>query len=144
MESHVQDTQNPRAIFSQKNLRCTKQRLDVYAALQATKRHPTADELHRMVQQTSPGTSKATVYNTLEALCEHGLCQRIVASNGVARFDADCSRHLHVVSEDGAVVDVPEELAESISDSLPIDLQEKLAGLCDCGKASHLTIQLNA
>ena len=79
----------------------------------------------------------------LEALCEKGLCQKIVTGSGVARFDADVSRHLHVVSNDGNVVDVPEDLAEKISDSLPLDLSDQLAGLCECGKASHLTIQLN-
>lgn len=133
----------PRAVFSKMKLRCTKQRLDVYAALAATNTHPSAEELHRMVKVTAPGTSLATIYNTLEALCERGLCQKIVTRSGVAHYDADISRHLHIVSDDDCVIDVPTELAEEIARSLPDDLPDRLSCLCECGKASHLTIQLN-
>lgn len=95
-----------------------------------------------MVQSESPGSSLATVYNTLEALCDVGLCQKIITTAGVARYDADISNHLHVVSNDGSVLDVPEELADRISDSLPADVRSQLCGLCNGSKASHLSIRL--
>lgn len=136
-------THEPRAMFSKMKLRCTKQRLDVYAALAATKTHPSAEELHRMVKVSAPGTSLATIYNTLEALCARGLCQKIVTRSGVAHYDADVTRHLHIVSDDDCIVDVPADLAEEIASSLPADLPDRLSSLCDCGKAMHLTIQLN-
>ncbi len=103
----------------------------IYGALRSTKSHPTAEELQRLV----PGTSTATIYNTLEALCDAGLCSRLSSTSGAARYDADMSDHLHVVLESGKVIDVPEELSRAllatfrgtvlhkIEDALCVDVQ---------------------
>lgn len=95
-------------------LRCTKQRESIYDALKSCRSHPTAEELKQLV----PGASTATVYNTLEALCNAGLCTRIVTDGGAARFDADQHEHTHIVLEDGRIVDVPEDLSELLANSL--------------------------
>ena len=133
-----------KSLFATKNLRCTRQRIEVYAALASTKRHPTADELHNLVQHSTPGTSLATVYNTLETLCDAGLCQKINTPAGAARYDADLSRHLHVVNDDGSVIDVPDDLSKKITSSLPNNLADEIAPLCNGSRASHLTIQIRS
>lgn len=119
-------TTNGRDIFVECNLRCTKQRLEVFRALSSTRSHPTAEELHQMVQSTSPGTSLATVYNTLEALCKAGLCRKIATVEGGARYDAELRDHLHVVTHDGRVVDVPEGLGQELLAHLPRHLIQKI------------------
>lgn len=116
--------------------------MDVYRALVMTKLHPTAEELHRMVESTSPGTSLATVYNTLEALCGAGLARRIATTQGATRYDADVSDHIHVMRDDGVVQDVPGDLASELLASLPPDLAQRLAQRMGAA-VSRITIELS-
>ena len=117
--------------------------MDVYRALAKTKLHPTAEELHRLVEGASPGTSLATVYNTLEALCGAGLARRIPTTQGATRYDADVSDHIHVMRDDGVVMDVPGDLASELMATLPPDLAERLARRMGPG-VSRITIELSA
>lgn len=119
-------TPDIRSLFADKHLRCTQQRLDVYRALASTVSHPTAEQLHRLVREQSPGTSLATVYNTLEVLCQAGLARRIPTPGGIARFDADISDHLHAVTDSGDVVDVPPDLGAEVMVALPHRIRERL------------------
>lgn len=120
---------DPRKAFEQTGLRFTRQRGAVYEALSGVRTHPTAEELHELVGRSESSISLATVYNTLEALSEAGLCRRIPGSGGACRFDADVSEHVHAVLPDGTVVDLPEDagrrLIESISDELLADLSRR-------------------
>lgn len=129
-----------RSVFSSSRLRCTKQRVDIYEALRSTKCHPTAEQLHRMVDEKRLGVSLATVYNTLEALCEAGLARRIPTPSGVARYDADVSSHMHAVIDDGSVVDLPMDLCRAILDSLPADLKDRLESRLGAN-VRHVNIQ---
>ena len=114
-----------RELFIRHNLRCTRQRLALYEALRMCKSHPTAEELFQLAMPSlgsSPkgGMSRATVYNTLEALVGAGLARRMPAANGCCRYDADTSEHLHVrLRNTGEICDVPHELGERLIDTLP-------------------------
>lgn len=119
-------TMNVRELFSRRALRCTWQREQIYKALAASKSHPTAEELHRLVAACSPGTSLATIYNTLDALCKANLCRKIPMPDGTARFDADLGANLHAITEDGRVLDVPEDLEREVLDRLPADLMARI------------------
>lgn len=129
-----------RNVFAEKRLRCTAQRVSVYSALMSTKTHPTAEQLHRMVQDDAPGTSLATVYNTLDALCDSGLARRIPTPTGVARYDADVSAHLHAVTEDGQVMDLPRDIEREILETLPRGLQRRLESRLGVG-VRHVSVQ---
>lgn len=109
-------------MLARHGIRCTKQRQEIYDALAACKSHPTAEQLHQMVNAATPGTSLATIYNTLDTLTRAGLCRRIPSPEGGARFDADMTDHMHVVTGDGQLIDVPEELGERVAASLPRDV----------------------
>jgi len=115
-------------LFARMGLRCTKQRAEIYDALAATTAHPTAEELYWMVRDRRPdlGLSLATVYNTLEALCSASLCRKLPPSggDGGARYDADLHEHLHVSTDDGRVIDVPDDLGAKLMDSVPRELLE--------------------
>lgn len=117
--------------------------MDVYQALASTKTHPTAEQLHRMVAQTSPGTSLATVYNTLEALCSAGLTRKIATGEGGARYDADLSDHLHAVTVDGRIVDVPDDLGSEVLSALPPDLMVRLQARLGAA-IRHVSVQFHA
>ena len=104
---------NFRTLFRTHQLRHTRQRELVYSALASTMAHPTADELYQMVHAKEPGLSLATVYNTLDALQECGLCRKLPTSggSGPCRYDADLSPHIHVATRDGRMLDVPIDLS---------------------------------
>ncbi len=117
-----------RALFADHNLRCTDQRLALYEALASTTSHPTADELHRMVSHPDQPVSRATVYNTLDAFVDAGLCRRMPTANGCCRYDADMSDHLHVRFRDtGEVMDVPGELGDRLVQGLAPDVLDEIS-----------------
>lgn len=137
-----------RQLFAKHDLRCTRQRARVYSALESCRSHPTAEELHAMVN-TGPeacSMSLATVYNTLEALCAAGLCQKIMPPAGnstVARYDADLEDHLHIVTPSGKIMDVPSEFGRQILSRIaPEDLDrlETEMGV----RISRVTLQILA
>ena len=107
----------------------TRQREAVYSALTKTKQHPTAEQLLSMVHEIDPEVSQATIYNTLDTLVECGLANRIPASTsgGACRYDADTQEHIHIVLDDGRILDVPSDLSKRLIDSVPSTLLDELA-----------------
>ena len=73
----------------------TIQRMAVLESLEKTRTHPTADQVLVAVRKRFPTVSRATVYNTLEALTQAGLILRITVDPAVARYDADLGPHAH-------------------------------------------------
>lgn len=114
-----------RSLFQRNGLRCTRQREQVYAALDAAHTHPTAEELFQAVQGGEEGLSLATVYNALEAFIEAGIARQ-VPSHGPARYDADMTPHVHLSTPAGDVVDVPEDLSERLLGAIPPDAVREL------------------
>jgi Fur family peroxide stress response transcriptional regulator len=80
-----------------RGLKCTPQRLAIYAALTASDAHPSAEELYRGVKARYPMLSRNTVYQTLEALTAAGLAQAIRSGRSHARYDGNSDAHHHMV-----------------------------------------------
>ena len=122
---------NTRELLAHHRIRCTAQRRALYEALVADKSHPTAEELYRSVKPGTTGLSRATVYNTLETLCDAGLARKLPSNNGCCRYDADVSEHLHICfREDGAIRDLPDDLGEKlirhISEDVIAEIEDRL------------------
>jgi len=116
-----------KALFARHGLRCTKQRETLFSALASSKSHPTAEELFEQVRCELPGISLATVYNTLHALANCGLCRRIPGgTGGGCRFDADTRDHVHICYPDGRMIDAPVDVSERIVGSIPRSLLQAL------------------
>lgn len=115
-----------KTLFARHGLRCTRQRRDLYLVLAASRDHPTAETLFKRAQSTDAGLSLATVYNTLEAFCTHGLCRRMPSAEGGARFDANVEEHFHVRTGDGRILDVPEDLGASLRDAIPDSVVDEI------------------
>ncbi len=116
-----------RELFRRHNLRCTKQREVIYAELASTTLHPSAEELYQSSKAADPEISLATVYNTLDTLCECGLARRITpGSGGPCRYDADVSDHVHVSMDGGRLVDAPPDVSCAILDRVPQPVLEDL------------------
>ena len=80
-------------------LKVTPQRLAIVRELAADETHPTAQELFERLRATQPTMSFATVYNTLDALANAGLCAALSLSPGPTRFDPNMVPHHHAVCD---------------------------------------------
>ena len=79
----------------------------VYAALAATKRHPSADGLYRELRVLYPNISRTTVYSNLTKLREEGAVTCVGVVDGRERFDAVTTPHPHFICDScGAVIDL--------------------------------------
>lgn len=112
-------TSDIRETFSQHGLRWTRQREQIFAAMSATRSHPTAEEIHSTVHDDCPSMSLATVYNTLDVFTRLGLCRRIPNGGDSCRYDMETSDHVHVTLEDGRILDLPSDLSRRLMASLP-------------------------
>ncbi|MGM9934192.1 Fur family transcriptional regulator [uncultured Clostridium sp.] len=84
------------AIFKEKKLKLTPQRLAVYNYLMNTTAHPSADAIYTDIHVQYPTMSLATVYKALKTLVEVGLVQEINVGEGNFRYDGNCTAHPHV------------------------------------------------
>lgn len=114
-------------LFARHGLRATRQRVAVYEALAASRAHPTADELHHLVQHDAEPLSLATVYNTLEALCDARLARKLATVAGSCRYDADMSEHIHLrLNGSDEIRDVPDELGRRLLDRIPVEVLQEI------------------
>lgn len=89
----------------------------VYAALAATKSHPSADSLYQELRKTYPNISRTTVYANLSRLREEGSVICVGVVNGRERYDAVTDPHPHFIcTVCGAVLDV-----EGLPDTRQLD-----------------------
>ncbi len=145
--THEYATTDVALLFAERGLRCTRQRMEIFSALAGSKTHPTAEELHRIVNDRAPRdaswcdadaagsedgpcVSLATIYNALEALCRVGLVRRLPSASvssagaigGGARYEADLHEHLHLTTPDGAVHDLPDDLGRRLLERIGPEL----------------------
>lgn len=88
--------ENITAIFKEKKLKLTPQRLAVYKYLMSTKEHPSAEAIYKAIQPDYPTMSLATVYKALKTLVEVGLVQEINVGEGNFRYDGSITSHPHI------------------------------------------------
>ena len=84
------------AIFKEKKLKLTPQRLAVYNYLMNTTAHPSADAIYTDIHVQYPTMSLATVYKALKTLVEVGLVQEINVGEGNFRYDGTTYPHPHL------------------------------------------------
>lgn len=96
------------SLFRFKGFRATPQRVAVYKFLLENPIHPDAEEIYRVVLDKNPCFSKTTVYNSVQALEEHGLIVRVCIDKDRVRYDANTDLHGHFLcTKCGRVVDFP-------------------------------------
>jgi Fur family peroxide stress response transcriptional regulator len=84
--------------LKEKRITLTPQRMAVAEYLRECEDHPTADQIHRAIQEKYPSISLATVYSTLELLKELGEIQELsIRKRGKACFDPDPDIHHHLL-----------------------------------------------
>ena len=93
----------------EQNVKQFRKRNAILSCLRCTHVHPSAEDLHRMLQAEHPDISLATVYRNLSLFKRQGLIRSLGAVDGIERFDADTSPHVHFICTGcGAVIDLPQ------------------------------------
>ena len=98
----------------------TSQRVVITSYLLSTEEHPSADEVYEQLRNHLPvSRSRATVYNTLNALVEAGVIREVTVDPKRVRYDANLDFHHHFVDlESGAIRDIPKEKVDEVKQSL--------------------------
>ncbi len=93
-------------------LKPTRQRMLIATVLLRGPRHLTAEQILLELKAGGRRVSKATVYNTLKALGEHGLIRQISLGSDHSVYDSTCTPHHHFHNVDtGELLDIrPEEV----------------------------------
>ena len=85
----------------------TKQRALILAIVQSTTEHLTAEQIFLEAKKQMPTIALATVYNSLNYLCENHLIEKIGFTGQTDRYDKMLVRHDHKLCERcGAISDV--------------------------------------
>ncbi len=71
-----------------------KQRQVILTAVTSSSDHPTAEMVLARAKEIMPSINLATVYRNLNALCNEGKVQRVMADGG-DRFDKTLCHHAH-------------------------------------------------
>lgn len=87
---------NITAIFKEKKLKLTPQRIAVYKYLKSTVEHPSAETIYKALQPEYPTMSLATVYKALKTLVEVDLVQELNVGEGNFRYDGNTCPHPHI------------------------------------------------
>lgn len=82
---------------SERQVKVTHQRLEIYRVLASTNEHPDAEAIYRRVRKRIPTISRDTVYRNLKMLAGHGLISIVGQSHDRLRFDANIQPHHHFV-----------------------------------------------
>lgn len=87
---------NITAIFKEKKLKLTPQRIAVYMYLRSTKEHPSAETIYKALHKDYPTMSLATVYKALKTLVEVNLVRELNVGEGNFRYDGNVTPHPHI------------------------------------------------
>lgn len=128
--------------LKQGGYRITSQRRAVCDYLAHTQSHPTPTEVYAHVVQEHPEISRATVYNTLNALRDLGAIMEISVGGNHTHYETDPSPHINLVClRCGQVIDYDgamplQELYDSIRSETgfqAVSAQVQMVGFCpDC------------
>jgi Fur family iron response transcriptional regulator len=112
-------------LLEQHGLKPTQQRIVVAEVLMAQPTHMTAEKILTTLRGGGEHISKATVYNTLNALVDCGLIREIHLDPERSVYDSVRARHHHFYdAESGTLWDIKEdEVAISQLPPLPADME---------------------
>lgn len=126
--------------FERVHLRMTSQRFCIMEYLLRRDVHSTADEVFHAINQSDPRASRATVYNSLNALSHAGLVREFSIDGNATLFDANLRRHHHFVCDRcGAVEDVPwfdapKAMRHTLGGRTVREFEAVLRGICESCK----------
>ena len=130
--------------FEERGLRMTSQRFCIMEYLLRRHVHSTADEIFKAINNSDPRASRATVYNSLNALSRAGLVREISLDGKATLFDSNLHRHHHFVCDHCGVLedvewfDAPKVPRAALGARKIREFEVVLRGTCEnCVKEQH-------
>jgi len=80
-----------------RGLRITHQRTEIFKALLKHPHHPTTEDVFNQLRKYLKTISLDTVYRTIATFEEYGLIRKVYHTDSATRFDANISKHHHLV-----------------------------------------------
>ncbi len=119
-------------------LKYSRQRDAIYAALMSTKEHPSAQSIYESLRNEFPNLSLATVYRNLALFKREGAAKCVGTVDGVERFDGDMTPHSHFICTTCATVyDISNEITSAYLDSISHDMVSQADSLAVYGKCTN-------
>ena len=121
----------------------SKKRDAILACVRSTKAHPTAEWVYQQLKPEIPALSLGTVYRNLAAFKREGTVNSVGVVDGMERYDARLTPHVHFVCRQcKAVIDVeelkvPTELGELVHCGAVQDCSLSFTGICNQCVASN-------
>ncbi|MDR0889055.1 MAG: transcriptional repressor [Oscillospiraceae bacterium] len=115
----------------------SKKREAILSCLRSTTSHPTADWVYSRLKPEIPNLSMGTVYRNLAMFKRAGVISMVGVVNGMERFDANITPHVHFVcTHCDAVIDVedmevPTHLASALTCGCASDCSLIFHGVCN-------------
>ena len=118
-----------KAALLDRGVAVTRKRAKLLEVLLASDRHPSVSEIHEGVKAAYPGTSLATIYNTIEILKETGQVLEIEFSASANRYDGRIPvSHPHLVCLQCEKVEDMEEDTDGTAQRDPLDRISQATG----------------
>jgi Fe2+ or Zn2+ uptake regulation protein len=124
-------------------MRQTRQRQQVWDAVQRLGGHCTADEITAELQRTQPGFSRSTVYRALEALSTSGGLRAVRLGDGPIHYELSVEDHQHAICQVcGGILHIEHGLVAELESHLqerhrfrPVRTDVLVVGIChDCAQ----------
>jgi Fur family transcriptional regulator, iron response regulator len=98
------------ALFEQRGVLPTPQRLEVAEVLLSRPQHLSAEQIIERLKESGSRVSKATVYNTLNLFSERGLVREVMVDPVRKYYDSTTHSHHHFYNMDtGELHDIPDD-----------------------------------
>ena len=104
---------NSREILCAVGISPTSRRVQIADLVYQRQQHVMAEEVYEQLNSGSRYVSRATVYNTLKVLVDHGLLQQVTVETSRVFYDSNTSPHHHFFDIDsGELKDIEAEQFE--------------------------------
>ena len=98
------------SLFDKHGILPTPQRVEIAGILLERPQHLSAEHIIDRLKDAQSSVSKATVYNTLNLFCEHGLIKEVMVDPVRKVYDSTTHPHHHFYNVDsGELSDIPDE-----------------------------------
>lgn len=129
-------------------MRQTRQRQQVWDAVQRLGGHCTADEITAELQRSQPGFARSTVYRALEALSTSGALRAVRLGDGPIHYEVSGEDHQHAICQVcGGVLHIEHGLVAELERHLeerhrfrPVRTDVLVVGVChECARGRRPT-----
>ena len=105
-------------LLTMHGLQVTSQRLDIAEYVLSKPQHLSAEQIIVAMHERGSRVSKATVYNTMNLFCEHGIIRTCTVDSERQYYDSHSEPHHHFYNVDtGELIDIPVEQVRLILDT---------------------------